>query len=788
MRVMNLKLIRDLWRQRLQCLAIVMIVACGVAGQITSFGLIATLNSGMDHYYSQSKFPDLFVKVNALPLSQCSQIHEISGVSAVQPRIVVDAPLSLVAEPDDPATATLIAVPAEYEGGINRVIVRKGKPLRDLARHEVLVSEVFAEARGIGIGDLFKATIQGRQAEWTVAGIAIGPEYLFQIRDGAGVPDNRRFAVIWMRYEDLSMASNLAGLFNEFVLTMSNDTSIHLVKDRIETILQKSTILSMQGRDMQVSHRYTTNAIAQLYSVAIVPPAIFLAVASFLIYIATSRLIKTERENIAMQRAFGYSAWDVGQHYFSFVMVVVLAGCMTGVVGGIVLANTATETYREIYRFPSLTLIVSPSAIVFSIVISCVAGFIGGSYSVLEVSRMPPAVGLRPEPPASYRLAWYDHLASVLGLSPITKMVLRGLGRWPLRTGLGILGVGLGIGVMILGSYTQGAVGYVIDFEFFLTRRYDVMVQFCPGTSARATDEIRQLPGVLYCEPFESGRCVIRAGNRERTVTVLGIAKESKLMCPVGDNLRQVQIDGHGIALSQKLVEALCVELGSNVEMILLDGRNKSMLVRAESIVTDYAGLNAYVDFTDFQRWFRSGESASGGLLQVDGKTMSTITKALYRLPRVQAVTIKSAALENFKENDSKNLLLFRVFNMLFSSVIGIGAVYSVASISLVERQRDLALLRVLGYSASETGRVLIGELMVMSAIAVPVGCLSGYGFAAVATWMLNSETQRIPLRIQPEAYLSSVVVSLISCAISACIIQRRVNHLDCVAQLKSKD
>lgn len=259
-------------------------------------------------------------------------------------------------------------------------------------------------------------------------------------------------------------------------------------------------------------------------------------------------------------------------------------------------------------------------------------------------------------------------------------------------------------------------------------------------------------------------------------------------MCPVGDDLRQVHMHGHGIALSQKLVEALGVGIGSNVEMVLLDGRNKSMLVPAESIVTDYAGLNAYVEFADFQRWFRDGESTSGGLLQVDGKTMSTISKELYRLPRVQAVTIKSAALANFKESDSKNLLLFRVFNMLFSSVIGIGAVYSVASISLVERQRDLALLRVLGYSASETGRVLIGELMVMSAIAVPVGCLSGYGFAAVATWMLNSETQRIPLRIQPEAYLSSVVVSLLSCAISACIIQWRVNHLDCVAQLKSKD
>jgi len=419
LRALNVKLMRDLWRQRMQCLAIIVIVACGVASQITSFSLIATLNSAMQVYYESSRFPDLFVHMDALPISQADRLRSISGITAIQPRIVVDGPLQVPEEPDDPATATLIAVPEAFDGTLNRLVIRKGAPMNELSRNEVLVSEVFAEARQLKIGSKLHVSVQGERHELKVGGIAISPEYLFQIRDGAGVPDNRRFAVLWMRYEDLSQSTNMAGMFNDIELTIRNDASPLIVKERIEQILSSGSRLSMTEREMQVSHRYTNNAIKQLYSVAIVPPAIFLAVASFLIYIATSRLVKTERENIAMQRAFGYSAWDVGKHYFTYVMIVVMAGCVAGILGGILLASMAIGVYSEIYRFPTLPLCVSLGSIVYSILASCVAGWIGGGYSVWLVASMPPALGLRPEPPASYRLNWCDRVAEWLMLRSI---------------------------------------------------------------------------------------------------------------------------------------------------------------------------------------------------------------------------------------------------------------------------------------------------------------------------------------------------------------------------------
>ncbi len=785
---MNIKLLRDLWRQRLQSLAITMIVACGVASQITSFSLISTLRSAMQDYYDAARFPDLFVHLDATPLSQARRLNSISGVNAIQARLVLDGPLQISKDLNDTATATMIAVPAEYEGGINRLVVRQGASLPELSRHQVIVSEVFAEARNLRLGEELQVTILGQRHDVTVAGIAISPEYLFQIREGAGVPDNRRFAVIWMRYADLSEFANLSGLYNDVLLTLNNRVPIEFVKEHVARSFSTRSNLNILERSAQVSHRYTTNAVSQLYAIAIVPPAIFLAVASFLIYIATSRLVRIERESIAMQRAFGYSSFGVGNHYFLYVMIVVLSGCVLGILWGIVLANQAITIYNEIYRFPSLPLCISKWSLAISIVASSLAGVLGGAYSVWSVVSIPPALGLRPEPPASYRLTWYDQLAACFNLRPIPRMVLRGLGRWPLRTMLGVMGIALGIGVMVLGSYTQGAIAYIIDFEFFFTRRYDVMVQFAPNTSIHAIDEVQRLPGVIHSEPFESGRFSIRCGHRYRTVTVMGIPQKNSMLKPVTQDLRPIQLHCHGIAISYSLAEALHADLGTTIELSSLAGERMVKELPTECLVTDYTGLNAYVDLDDFRNWFCQQRSVGGVYLQVDSNYLQTLTDALEQRPNVQAVTIKNAALENFIRNDSKNLLLFRLFNMLFSAVIGVGAVYSIASISLLERQRDLALLRVLGYSAAETGRVLMGELLVMSLLAIPVGCLTGYWFAAIATWMLNSETQRIPLLIQPSAYGSSVLVSLAACLISACVIQRRVNRLDCIAQLNGKD
>jgi putative ABC transport system permease protein len=742
----------------------------------------------MEQYYTNERFPDFFVKTVPLSLQQASRVEKVPSLSGVQPRLVVDASFSLSGQSHDPLIAKMVAVPKVYEETLNCVVVRQGMSLSEMTSNQVLVSEVFAEARKVKIGDELQVMLGGKQVSLEVAGIAISPEFLFQMRDGAGVPDNQRYAILWMRYDDLASAVSMSGYFNSLLLATRTPDRSELIKDQITQSLPTDAVLVVENRSEQISHRYTTNAIDQLYSIAIMPPVIFLSVAAFLIYIAMSRLIKTERQNIAILRSFGYSIFETGQHYALFIVIVVASGCLVGTVVGWILAHQATAVYASVYRFPSLPIQFDPWALGYSIAAAAAAGLLGGGLSVWKAATLAPAIALRPEPPASYRATWIDRVASWINLGSLNRMIVRGILRWPVRTGLGILGIALGIGSMVMGGYTQGAIQYVIDFEFFLTRRYDIMVQMKEGTSESAIGELLRLPGVLACEPFESEACKITVGDRQRTVILYGLQDDAQLVCPVDDDLKPVSIPPQSVALTAELFEALQVSLGDSVEVELLNGSNKIVNMPTRAQMSDYAGLNAYVSLNDFRKWFRNDKSVRGACLQVQTDHVDAVTRMLNQRPKIVAVTVKSKAIENFLETDSKNILLFRFFNMLFSSVIGIGAVYSIASISLFERQRDLALMRVLGYSANETGRVLIGELIVMMVLAIPVGCLSGYLFACLATWMLNTETQRIPILVQPDVYIASSLVSCVSCAISAFIILRRVHFLDCIALLKSKE
>jgi putative ABC transport system permease protein len=790
MKAVYIKLFRDLWKHRFQSLAIILIVACGVASQVVSFSLIRTLNAAMDRYYETSLFPDLFVQVDGLGIREAAQLHSVSSVSAVQSRLVVDARLATVSDPNDPATATLIGLPISEEAGINRLVGKQGAELNQLRPNEVLVSEVFAEARELEIGDELLLTIGGQKVSYRIGGVAISPEYLFQMRDGAGVPDHRRFAVIWMPYAALADATKMQGRINSILITLRNTSSTEIVTDRVKQILGTDKVIGIQTRDDQVSHRYTINGIRQLRAIAIVPPMIFLAVAGFLISIAVSRLIKTERENIAMQRAFGYSTFNVALRYFLYIGIIVLLGCGLGILLGIALTGQAIQIYGDVYRFPSMPLRISIGGLAFSIIAATTAGLLGGSASIWQMSQTPPAVGLRPEPPTRYRSyfeGWTDSKNQRPSLGPISRMIVRGMIRRPVRSTLGAAGIALGIAVMILGGYTQGAIDHVIDFEFFFTRRYELLVQFQNGAPRQAIEEIRRIPGVLRCEPFESGRFEVSSGTRHRTVTLMGLSEENGLLSPVSANLKPITFQG-GLAMSQALADALDARPGTSIEVVPLGKADRSHDLRASALISDYAGLNAYLPLNGYQKWFSDRELVSGAMLQVDTNNMQSISESLNRRPKVQAVTIKSAALENFEKFNSRNLLLFRFFNILFSGVIGVGAVYSIASVSFLERQRDLALMRVLGYSKSETGRVLIGELFLMALPAIPLGCLAGFAFTGLATMMLNSETQRVPFLIYPSVIVDSILVSLISCTTAAAIILHRVGRMDFVAELKSKD
>jgi putative ABC transport system permease protein len=588
-----------------------------------------------------------------------------------------------------------------------------------------------------------------------------------------------------MDYAELASAVGMPHAFNNLALTLDKPDSAPDVLAALDHLFEPYGGRDAFERARQTSHRYTTDAIGQLRSMAMFTPAFFLAVAAFLVHMVLSRLVHTQREQIAVLRAFGFTRREIGRHYFELVLVLVAAGVALGTLVGWRLAGLAIDTYRSVYRFPTLESNVRPEVIGFAAALALVICSVGAFGSVTRAMRLQPAEGMRAEAPASFRRrAWSALLQS--RLSQPTRMILRQLERRPWKACFASLGIALGVAVMVLGMFVEDSVKYIIDYEFQRQRHQHLTVVFTGPQSPQARDEVRRWPGVLQSEMFRSAAIRIERGHRRRSISLSGVPDGNTLFVPLSLDGRPANLAG-GIALSAKLAEALDAPPGSLVRVELLEGKRETFEIPVVGLVTDYSGLNAYLPAAELDRRLDLPGAATGAFLRYDPEQFDQLVKTLRATPQVADFNVTRATLDNFS-NSQKNILLMRMFNIGFASVIAVGVVYNIARISMGERIRELATLRVLGFTRADVSYVLIGELAILTVAALPVGLVLGRLFAWLFVGAVSTETQRLPLVIAPSTYGWGAIVVLTAAVVSALVVRREVSRLSLMEVLRARD
>jgi putative ABC transport system permease protein len=333
MRALDRKLVRDLWQMKGQAVAIGLVIASGVAVFVMSLCTLGTLRKTQEAYYERYRFADVFAHLKRAPNSLAERIAELPGVARVQTRVVVNVTLD-VEGMAEPAVGRLVSVPDRQAPGLNGLYLRSGRYVEPGRDGEVLVSEGFATAHCLRPGDRVLAVINGRRQQLRIVGVALSPEYVYQIREGDVLPDDRRYGVFWMGDTELASAFDMRGAFNDVALTLGPGASEPEVLRRLDRLTEAYGGLGAFGRADQPSHKFVSNEINKLRGMAMVVPAIFLSVAAFLLNVVLSRLIGTQREQIAALKAFGYTRWEVALHYLKLVLLIVTAGGRPGRGGG----------------------------------------------------------------------------------------------------------------------------------------------------------------------------------------------------------------------------------------------------------------------------------------------------------------------------------------------------------------------------------------------------------------------------------------------------------------------
>lgn len=770
-----------------QVLAIALVIVSGVSTFVMFLSTMDSLNRTRDSFYRDSGFADIFASLKRAPESLKERIRDIPGVNLVETRVAADVKLDIPGF-SEPVSARLVSLPDYGKPLLNRLYLRAGRLPQPGRDNEVVVSEAFAEAHGFSTGDSFGAVINGRWKTLAVTGIGLSPEFVLQVRPGAISPDFKRYGILWMGREGLGAAYDMDGAFNDVVLTLSPGARAEDVISRLDAVLDRYGGLGAVARKDQPSHRFLSEEFRQLQQSARIYPAIFIGVAAFLLNVVITRTVSTQREQIAALKAFGYRTVDVSIHYIKLVVVIVGLGVSGGTLLGIWLGRSLAEIYMQFYRFPSLAYVLRPAVVAAAALITFSSAVAGTVHSVWKTVRIPPAQAMRPEQPAQYRRTLIERVLPAGILSQPARIIIRNIERRPVKSFFSIVGIAMACAIMMTGGFFRNTVNYMVEIQFKVSRREDMTVTFTDPASWKALYELQGLRGVRYAEPFRSVPVRFRFAHRTYRTLLRGIEPGSRLYRLLDENLKHVELPPGGVVLTEYLGGILNVKPGDRITIEALEGSRPVREAAVAGFVKEYIGLMGYMDLGALNAMMREGNVISGVSLLADEREREKIYRTLVETPRVAGAVVRKDEIRNFYETQAESILFFTFVATLLAGVIAFGVVYNSARISLAERSRELASLRVLGYTRGEISYILLGELGFLTLAAVPVGFLAGRLLCFFVAYSLQSDLFRIPFVIETGTYAQAAAVVIISASVSSLIVRRRLDHLDLVEVLKTRE
>ncbi|MBU3741494.1 MAG: FtsX-like permease family protein [Candidatus Kapabacteria bacterium] len=787
MTALSLKLLREIGHLRGQLIAIILVIGCGIGTYVMSRSMHASLLLTQEAYYAKGRYADVFATVQRAPRSVVGELQSIRGVALAEARttskVLVDVP-GLA----EPATATLVSMPSDRPMLMNDVHLVSGRRIAPGAFDEVVLYAPFAEANGLTVGDTIAAVLNGRWRKLAIVGTAISPEFVIVLNPGTLMLDNKRIGVMWMAEEAVQAAFDMQGACNSLVLKLYAGASVSDVCTQVDRVLDRHGGWGAQGRDDQPSHRFLSDEIKQLEVTAIIIPLIFLGVAIFLLNIALTRLVATQRGTIAILKAFGYGNIAIAVHYVGFAVVSVAGGTIVGIVIGYVLGVNLAELYMEFYRFPMLVFRLPWDVISVVVLMSLAAAVAGALLAVRSAVRLPPADAMRPPSPRTFQAGALERLGVAARLGPVPLMIARNIERRALRSAVAIFMIALATSILVLGRFMFDVMDRMLAISFDVAQHEDVTLTLSKPLSGHARYDIAQLPGVVRVEPFRMTAVDVLHGRYRHQTVMTSVAQDQELRRPTDVWGNRAGIPGEGVVLTEYLAKKLNCAIGDTVSLALKEGRRDTMRAVVSGTVKEFIGAQVYASPQTMSRLLREQGSVSGAYLDMENDALADFLLAAKRTPMVAGTLVRSVALQSFRDVYVQNIWMTTTYIVVLSCVIAFGVVYNSARIALSERGTELASLRILGMTTREISIILLGEQAVFTLLAIPIGAGIGYALCSWIVQGFETEYLRLVFVFSPSNVAISASIILGVAIMTSVLMYRRLVRLDLIGVLKSRE
>ena len=786
MKAIDRKLLRDLWQLKSQVFTVALVVASALSGFVGSFATYYSLVDARESFYEGARFGDVFSDVKRAPREIERRIFDIPGVGDAETTVVFDVTIDVpgVAEP---VVGRMIGLDEASPQRLNRLVIRRGRAPEPGQVAEAVISEGFAATRRLGPGQTLTALINGRKETLSIVGVGLSPDYIYASRGGA-FPDDRSFGVFWIGRERLAAAYNMEGAFNHVTVRLAPGASERGVIAALDRLLEPYGGVGAYGRDEQLSHRILGQEIDQWKVTGTLIPTIFLAVAAFLLNVVLNRQVTTQREQIAALKALGYGNGKIAAHYLLQVAVIVSIGTVIGIAVGAWFGEAVTGLYARFFHFPAYSFVMPLWIVLAASTVTLVAAVAGALGAVGKAVRLAPAEAMRPPFPGIYRRTLMERLGLGHLLTPAMRMTIRTMERRPSRALLTAFGIASAMAIIVCGLFWRDALDYMIGVQFEAAQRADADIVLVDALGPRVEREIARMPGVMLAEGSRDVPVRLVAGHRFYRTAIQGLPAGGELRRLLDESLNRIAIPAEGILLTDRLADRLGVRAGDRLLVETLAGQRNKREVPVVGTVRDLIGLSAYMDLDALNRLMGEGDMLSAVSVRVEASQSAALFGQLKTLPRVAIAASKSAMLANFRDTSARNVLFFTSILTAFAAVIAIGVVYNNARIALQERSWELASLRVIGFTRGEVSTFLLGELALELLAAIPLGCVLGYVLSWAIVRMGHHDLIAIPIIVAPRTYGFAALAIIVAGAASALIVRRRIDQLDLVGVLKTRE
>ncbi len=789
MSTLHIKLWRDLTRLRAQVLTIAMVVAIGVSGFVGMFAVHESLKGSRDAFYADNRLADVFVGVKRAPVHLRERLAAIHGVADVKLDVLFDAQVDLPGV-IPPVTGRFIALDlsAVHAGrqGLNALTLKQGRwPERGTAL-EALVSDRFAAARQLKPGDVVHAILNGRRERIHLVGTAVTPEYVFASQGGA--PDDTAFGVWWIDGQRLREQFDMEGAFNQASLRLLPGAPELPVRAQVDRLLADYGSVGAVGRDGQLSAKIVSDELASLKVMGTVLPAIFLAVAMFILNVVLSRQVATQRSQIAALKALGYTDGAIAGHYTQLALVIAGLGVVAGLGLSEFIGRGMLSLYDEVFRFNGLAYVMSPWLLLASALIAALAATAGTWTAIRSVVRLRPAQAMMPPAPPMYSRTLVERLGLARFLTTGARMVVRQVERRPLRAAFTVTGIALAVALQISGAFWLDAIAHIADVQFRQVQQGDVLVNFRRPVPRTVVQDLQRLPGVIHAEPYRTEPVKVSWRGRSEDTALSGYRGDAQLLRVVDETRGAVAMPPHGVVLSALLAESLGARVGDRIMLEFRLWNRRQVQVEVVDIVHTMFGKLLFMNLDAMNRLAGDGDGVADAALQVDPAAMTAFWTAVKGAPTIASVFDKAGSYEAFDQRTQKNMGIFSGILTVFAVAMAVGIIYNAARISLSERAWELASLRVLGMTRAEVSVLLLAELGAELLIALPIGALLGYGLASAMMALMASDAIDFPVVIEPSTYASAGLIVLAAGVASALLVRRQIDRLDLVSVLKVRE